>query len=178
MKVKIIKKSIKEGDNYCIKSLFCSVDNKEDANKLAMAAIESGATKEQVGSLIKAGTYEEKVTYAFGLNCSNFTFDRVERFGILDADIIFIKTEKNGNTYFNAKIQIIDKKEQIHAYEAPASREDEADGWATTAPSIKEAQQMGDGNHGEPNPITVTVDGIPIFNPNSLNPNEVNDLPF
>jgi hypothetical protein len=173
MKVKIIKKSIKEGDNYCIKSLFCSVDNKEDANKLAMAAIESGATKEQVGSLIKAGTYEEKVTYAFGLNCSNFTFDRVERFGILDADIIFIKTEKNGNTYFNAKIQIIDKKEQIHGYEAPAPREDEADGWATPAPEIKQPQPYGDGSKGEPNPIDTVV--FPVFDPS--NPNDTG-LPF
>jgi len=163
VKVKIIKKSIKEGDNYCIKSLFCSVDNKEDANKLALAAISAGATKEQVATLIKAGEYNGNVTYAFGLNCSNLTFDRVDRFGILDANIVYIKNDKG---YINAKIQIIDKKEQINGYEEP---EQDVTGWSTPAPEIKEVAPMGDGSHAEP---------FPIFDPNTLDPNKINDLPF
>lgn len=166
MKIKIIKKSIKEGDGYCIKSLFCSVDNKEDANVLAMSALEAGATKEQVASLIKAGEYNGAVTYAFGLNCSNFTFEHVERFGVIDATIVFVKNDKG---YVNAKIQIIDKVEQVHGYEPPES---DVTGWASPAPEIKTHQSIGDGSHAELNPIEPF--GIES---NSLNPIP-GDLPF
>lgn len=167
MKIKIIKKSIKEGDNYCIKSLFCSVDNKEDANTLAMSALEAGATKERVATLIKAGEYNGAVTYAFGLNCSNFTFEHVDRLGVIDATIVFVKNDKG---YVNAKIQIIDKVEQVHSYEAPES---DVTGWASPATEIKTQQPYGDESYAEPNPITPF--GI---EPNPLDPAGSNDLPF
>jgi len=172
MKVKIIKKSIKEGDNYCIKSLFVTFTEPELYAKIVNNLKLQGCDIDQIEKFCKPNDYNGNISYAFGLNCSNFTFERVEKFGVLDANVIFSKNDKG---YINAKIQIIDKKEQINGYEDP---EDTANGWSTPAPSIKEVQPMGDGNHGEPNPTTVTVDGIPIFNPNSLNPNEVNDLPF
>jgi hypothetical protein len=75
---------------------------------------------------------------------------------------------KNEKGYINAKIQIIDKKEQVKGYESP---EDEADGWSTTAPEPKAPEPMGDGTKAEPNPI------VEPFS-NSLNPNAVDDLPF
>lgn len=129
MKIKIIQKNIKEGvttsgSPYCIKSLFCSVDNKEDANTLAKLAIEAGADKDMVAKLIKPNDYNGSISYAFGLNCSNFTFDKVDRFGVLDAKVIFVKNEKG---FINAKIQVIDKMEQVFGYEA---QENEVLGWA------------------------------------------------
>ena len=129
----------------------------------------AGATKEQVDTLIKAGEYNGVTTYAFGLNCSNFTFDHVERFGVIDAEIIYIKNDKG---YVNAKIQIVDKVEQVHGYEAPES---DVTGWASPAPELKPQPPIGDGSHAEPNPIEPF--GAPIYDPNSLNI-QPNDLPF
>jgi hypothetical protein len=126
MKVKIIKKSIKEGDNYVIKSLYVCVDNKDDANKLAMLAVGVGATKEQIPTIIRKSDRDEN-EFAFGLNCSGFTFDRVDRFGILDAEIEYVKNAKG---YISAKIKVIDKKEQVNSYLSP---EDEVTGWSTDA---------------------------------------------
>ena len=162
MKVKILKKSIKEGENYCIKSLFCSVDNKEDANALAKLAVEAGATPEQVQQVIRAGEYEGKTTYAFGLNCSGFTFDRVERFGILDAEIVYQKSEKG---FISAKIKVVDKKERIHGYEPP---EDDVTGWATEAPEVKEHKSEY---------VPPTQEPLPPF-PDPLDPSVHDDLPF
>ena len=123
MKVKIIKKTIKEGDNYCIKSLYVCVDNKDDANKLAKMAIAVGATPEDITKLIRKSDRSEN-EFAFGLNCSSFTFDKVDRFGILDCEIEYTKNAKG---YVSAKIQVIDKKEQVNGY-SPA--EEEVNGWA------------------------------------------------
>lgn len=43
----------------------------------------------------------------FGPNCSNFTFDRVKRFGILDATVIF---QVNDKGFINAKFRLLKKR--------------------------------------------------------------------
>lgn len=165
MKVKIIKKSIKEGDNYCIKSLYVSFTEPQIYEGIVNHLKGQGCEIDAIEKFCKPNDYNGAISYAFGLNCSNFTFERVERFGILDANILFLKNEKG---YINAKIQIIDKKEQVKGYESP---EDEADGWLTTAPEPKAPEPMGDGSKVEPAP---TADAFV----NSLNQNDVQDLPF
>jgi len=167
MKVKILKKSIKEGDNYCIKSLFVSFDSKDTYDRIVSHLKSQGVEEDKINSFCKPNDYNGIITYAFGLNCSHFTFDRVERFGILDANVVFVKNEKG---YANAKIQIIDKKEQINGYEEP---EDTVNGWSTPTPEIKVQQPLGDGSHAEPNPVEmVGVDAKPA------DPFEGSDLPF
>jgi len=151
MKIKIIQKNIKEGvttsgSPYCIRSLYCSVDNREDANSLAEAAMEAGADKEMIAKLIKANEYNGSISYAFGLNCSNFTFEKVDRFGYLDAEIIFVKNDKG---FINAKIKVVDKKEQVFGYEAP---EEDVQGWATTA-LVTQEKQFSDGQPSDDLPF-------------------------
>jgi len=170
MKVKILKKTIKEGDNYCIKSLFVSFTESNIYDGIVNHLKGIGCEIDQIEKFCKPNDYNGAISYAFGLNCSNFTFERVERFGILDANILFQKNEKG---YINAKIQIIDKKEQVKGYESP---EDEADGWSSAAPEIKAPQPMGDGSKAEPMPTPI-VDPFTAMN-NSLDPNAVQDLPF
>jgi hypothetical protein len=161
MKVKIIKKTIKEGDNYCIKSLYVCVDNREDANKLAKMAIEVGATPEDITKLIRKSDRSEN-EFAFGLNCSSFTFDKVDRFGILDCEIEYTKNAKG---YISAKIHVLDKKEQVNGY-SPA--EEEVNGWAN-AEAEKSVSVPIPENISQPTP------SVPIFS----EPQEAgNDLPF
>lgn len=180
MKVKILKKNIKEGigkngSPYCIKSLYASVATSEDANALALQAITDGVPKEKIQEVIKKNEYEGVTSYCFGLNCSHFTFDRVERYSTLDCEVEFV-VNKDG--FVNPKIKVADKKELIFKYEAPSQQttEEEVTGWATaapepltTAPPPTEWQSKA-----EPNPI-----GDPFLAAsNSLDSNAVNDLPF
>lgn len=150
MKVKIIKKQIKEGDNYCIKSLLVSFTGAEIYSKIVAKLKSLGATDEQVNRFSTPNEYNGQTSYAFFLNCSHFTFDRVARFGILDANIIFSINDKG---YCNAKIQVIDRKEKINGYEEP---EDEVTGWATEAPEPKKAEEK------EPEPVPIVA---PEFTP-------------
>jgi hypothetical protein len=129
MKVKIIKKTIKEGtatsgSDYCIKSLYVSFQEPEIYEKIVKHLKSQKITDDAIEKFCKPNDYNGQISYAFGLNCSHFTFDRVERFGILDANIIFSQNEKG---FVSAKIQVIDKKEQVNGYESP---EDEVNGWA------------------------------------------------
>lgn len=137
MKLKIIKKSVKEGSNYCIKSLFVSFQEEEIYDNIVNHLLSQGATKEQISKFCKPNEYNDNISYAFGLNCSNFTFDKVERFGVLDAKIVFGINEKG---FINAKIQVENKKEQVLSYEAPKSN---VDGWANgeTADATNESQK-------------------------------------
>ena len=148
MKVKILKKTIKEGDNYCIKSLYVSFTEKDIFDAIVENLKEQKAEDDKISSFCKPNEYNGSVSYAFGLNCSNYTFDRVKRFGILDCKIIFSVNDKG---YVNAKIQVVDKKEQINGYEEP---EDDVTGWNVPAPEAKAPEPMGDGSMDEPNPIT------------------------
>lgn len=156
MKVKILKKSIKEGDtidgrHYSIKSLFVSFSDAELYSKIVANLKAQGCTDEAIERFCKPSEYKGETSYCFGFNASNFTFERVEQFGILDAKFIFSQNDKG---FVNAKIQVVDKKEQINGYEQPAEREEEVVGW-----SIPDKLE----NKTE--------------NP-TLDPSKVNDLPF
>ena len=166
MKIKIKAKNIVENTNketgktYISKRLWCSVDNKEDANVLAKSAIESGADKDLVLKLIKENNYNGSIKYDFNLDCSNFTFDKVEKYGILDAKVIFVKSEKG---FISAKIQVIDKKEQVNGYEPP---EEEVTGWNVPSPEdpvVTAPESQTQATKHEP--------AIPDFEP-------TDDLPF
>lgn len=156
MKVKILKKSIKEGDtidgrHYSIKSLFVSFTDNTLYSKIVANLKAQGCTDEAIEKFCKPSEYKGETSYCFGFNASNFTFERVAQFGILDAKFIFSQNDKG---FVNAKIQVVDKKEQINGYEEPAEREDEVTGW-----SIPDSAQ----NKTE--------------NP-TLDPAKVDDLPF
>ena len=175
MKVKILLKNIKEGVGktgsvYCIKSLYACVSSKEDANALAVQAVADGVPADKIKDVIKEKEYEGAVSYSFGLNCSHFTFDRVERFGILDCKVEFV-VNKDG--FVNPKIQVIDKKEQIFGYEPPEPQDEEVTGWEIYAPEVKT-------EHQKTEHATTPQPELPPFpvNKNSLDPNAVDDLPF
>ncbi|MFA6570397.1 MAG: hypothetical protein WCT77_04095 [Bacteroidota bacterium] len=161
MRLKIVKKSIKEGisngNPYCIKSLYVNFKEKEVYGKILNHLKEKGVGEDQILKFCKPNEYNGNTTYAFGLNCSDFTFNKVEQFGILDAKIIFAINDKG---YINARIQIENKKEQVLAYEAPESN---VDGWAN-----------GDNNA---NSAVVSDNAIKVSGVNSL-PNEDLDIPF
>lgn len=155
MKLKILKKTIKEGDNYCIKSLFVSFESEQSYNGIVNHLKSQGGADDKIASFVKPSEYNGVTNYAFGLNVSNYTFDRVKRFGVLDANILFVVNEKG---YCNAKIQVIDRKEQINGYEEP---EDEVSGWNVPSPEPTQPEPMGDGTKAEPNPIAgETFDNI------------------
>lgn len=129
MKLFILKKSVKEGisertgNAYKISSLFVKFDDKEIYDKIVEHLKGKGATIDQVERFCKPNEYNGEVSYAFSLNCSNYTFDRVEQFGTLDANIIF---DINDAGFINAKIQVKDRKEMVNSYEPPL---DAVDGW-------------------------------------------------
>lgn len=174
MKVKILLKNIKEGvgktgSQYCIKSLYACVSSKEDANALAIQAVADGVPADKIKDVIKEKEYDGATSYSFGLNCSHFTFDRVERFGILDCKVEFV-VNKEG--FVNPKIQVIDKKEQIFGYEPPEPQEEEVTGWASPAPDAKEPEPKSDYNFPDSSPLPPS----PATPPAGDDP--ANDLPF
>lgn len=130
MKLFILKKTVKEGVSqrtgsaYKISSLFVKFDEKEIYEKIVSHLQSKGATIDQVEKFSKPNEYNGQISYAFGLNCSNYTFDRVEQFGTLDANVIFDISDAG---FINAKIQVVDRKEMVNSYEPPA---DAVEGWA------------------------------------------------
>lgn len=141
-----MKKSVKEGisertgNAYKISSLFVKFDDKEIYDKIVSHLQTKGATIDQIEKFCKPNEYNGVVSYAFGLNCSNYTFDRVEQFGTFDANIIF---DINDAGFISAKIQVKDRKEMVNSYEPPV---DAVDGWAggnePTAASVKPSEQV------------------------------------
>lgn len=129
MKLFIVKKSVKEGvsertgNPYKISSLFVKFDEKEVYDKIVSHLQSKGATIDQVEKFCKPNEYNGEVSYAFGLNCSTYTFDKVEQFGTLDANVIF---DRNDSGFINAKIQVKDRKEMVNSYDPPV---DAVDGW-------------------------------------------------
>lgn len=129
MKLFILKKSVKEGisertgNAYKISSLFVKFDEKEIYGKIVEHLKGKGATIDQIERFCKPNEYNGEVSYTFGLNCSNYTFDRVEQFGTLDANVVF---DINDAGFINAKIQVKDRKEMVNSYEPPA---DAVEGW-------------------------------------------------
>lgn len=151
MKLFIVKKSVKEGvsertgNAYKISSLFVKFDEKEIYDKIVEHLQSKGATIDQVEKFCKPNEYNGEVSYAFGLNCSNYTFDRVEQFGTLDANVIF---DRNDAGFINAKIQVKDRKEMVNSYEPPA---DAVEGWTGgDEPTAKIASPSGQANPSLP----------------------------
>ena len=135
MKVTIIKKTIREGvskktgEDYKIKSLFVKFTESEIYDKIVAKLERDGASIEQIERFCKPNEFKGEVNYAFGLNCSKFTFERVQAFGELDALIDF---NLNDSGFINAKIAIKDRIEQVLEYIEPtASAEEVVEGWAT-----------------------------------------------
>lgn len=139
MKVTIIKKTIKEGvsprtgNEYKIRSLFVKFTDSKIYDKIVAKLERDGASIEQIERFCKPNEYKGEVNYAFGLNCSKFTFERVQAFGELDALIDF---KINDSGYINAKIAIKDRIEQVLEYVEPTeSAEEIVEGWAMKAPA-------------------------------------------
>lgn len=133
MKVTIIKKTIKEGvsprtgNEYKIRSLFVKFTDSKIYDKIVAKLQKDGADDEQIERFCKPSEYNGEVNYAFGLNCSKFTFERVQAFGELDALIDF---KLNDSGFINAKIAVKDRLEQVLNYTEPVGSEDEVvEGW-------------------------------------------------
>lgn len=129
MKLKILKKTVKEGvtangAEYSIKSLYVGFSETSIYEAIVSHLRGLVADDEMIEKFCKPNEYNGQISYAFGLNCSHFTFDSVDKFGILDANIIFGINEKG---FINAKIQVLDRKEQVNSYESP---EDLVTGWS------------------------------------------------
>lgn len=146
MKLKILKKMIKsgvssKGSAYEIKSLFVTFTEDEMYHKIYDYLIVQGAEPEKIEKFILKGEHKGQKSYAFYLNCSGFTFDKVDRFGELDAKIIF---QKNESGFVNARIASENKREQVFSYTPPV---EDIQGWATTeqaepAPEQQQAQEQ------------------------------------
>ena len=138
MKVTIIKKMIKEGtsprtgNEYSIKSLFVKFEDEAVYSRIVKHLEAKGCNTETIERFCKPKDYNGQTNYAFGLNCSRFTFDRVEKFGELDAKIDFVVNDQG---YINPKIAVVERKEQVLSYTPPSfTPEPEVEGWATDAP--------------------------------------------
>lgn len=130
------------------RSLFVKFTDPELYQKIYDKLEKDGADPIMINKFLLESEYQGETSYAFGLNCSQFTFDRVEKFGVLDAQIVFTVSDSG---YCNAKIQVIDRVEQINGYTPPAPFEEEIiEGWATTAP---EAVNRGEEKSTEENPF-------------------------
>ena len=138
MKVTILKKIIKEGNtngrDWKIRSLFVKFEEKELYDRIIKKLVSDGATEEQAMKAVKENEYKEEISYVFYLNCSKFTFERVEKFGVIDAKIVFPVNDKG---YINPRIVVEAGKEQILSYEEPkefSPEGEEITGWAIEAP--------------------------------------------
>lgn len=148
MRVTILKKMIKEGvstrtgNEYKIKSLFVKFDDPKLYDKIVAKLQKDGATIDQIERFCKPSEYKGEVNYAFGLGCSNFTFERVEAFGELDALIDFKLNEQG---FINAKIAIKDRIEQVLEYIEPSGAGEIVEGWATKSPEpVSEENEKSD----------------------------------
>ena len=159
MKVTILKKTIKEGvsartgNDYKIRSLFVKFTDSEIYDKIVAKLKKDGADDEQIERFCKPNEYKGEVNYAFGLNCSKFTFERVQAFGELDALIDF---KLNDSGFINAKIAVKDRLEQVLNYTEPSEGEEEVvEGWVTKAPAptpASESELKAEPTNSEKNP--------------------------
>src|SRR5678809_1092146 len=125
--------SPRTGNEYKIRSLFVKFTDSEIYDKIVSKLERDGASIEQIERFCKPNEYKGEVNYAFGLNCSKFTFERVQAFGELDALIDF---KLNDSGFINAKIAVKDRIEQVLEYIEPTeSAEEVVEGWATKAPA-------------------------------------------
>lgn len=133
MKLKILKKTVKEGTTangaeYSMKSLYVVFTDEAVYNAIILHLTNRGASLDAIKKFCSPNEHNGVVSYAFGLNCSHFTFDTVERFGILDANIIFTINDRG---FIGSKIKVVDRKEQVNGYEGP---EDQVTGWSCGNP--------------------------------------------
>jgi len=143
MKLKILKKTVKEGTSasgveYCIKSLFVGFSETDVYNAIVEHLQKRGASPEAIEKFCKPNDYKGVISYAFWLNCSHYTWDRVDRFGILTANVVFAI---NDNGFVNAKIQVENRVEQVLAYEGP---EDQVTGWICGNPEPKKEEAQAE----------------------------------
>ena len=177
MKVTILKKMIKEGvssrtgNEYKIKSLFVKFTDSKIYDKIVAKLERDGASIEQIERFCKPNEYKGEVNYAFGLNCSKFTFERVQAFGELDALIDF---KLNDSGFINAKIAVKDRLEQVLNYTEPIGSEDEVvEGWFmkdAPKPVSEKSDLHTESTGSEKNP--------PIPPMPNITAGEVDDLPF
>ena len=151
MKLFILKKTVKEGvsqrtgNAYKISSLYVKFNEKEIYDKIVDHLKGKGAGIDQIERFCKPAEYDGEISYTFGLNCSNYTFDRVEQFGTLDANVVF---DINDAGFINAKIQVKDRKEMVNSYEPPA---DAVEGWTGgNEPTAKSANPSDPGSWSLP----------------------------
>lgn len=164
MKLKIIKKNIKEGVSaagreYSIKSLLVVFSELEVYEKIVAHLRAQGTPKASITKFCSPREYKGEVSYSFFLSCSNFTFDAVEAFGTLDAKVIF---SCNDAGYVNAKIQVVDKVEQVISYEGP---EEFVNAWACPAPAPKKHDDDPLKPIQVVEPPTSATPAIPAFQP-------------
>jgi len=169
MKVKILKKSIKEGVSgagrpYCIKSLYVSFEKSVVYANIMVHLTDIGVPEEKRTKFCSPNEYNGTTSYAFWLNCSHYTFDKVEKFGVLDAKIIF----SYENEFCKAKIQVVDKTEQVNGYEDPENY-DAVSGWNVPAPP---------GAVQNPEPAPLQGEPMPVTDFSKIVPPADNDLPF
>lgn len=133
MKVTILKKTIKEGvsprtgNEYKIRGLFVKFTDPKIYDKIVAKLKKDGADDEQIERFCKPSEYKGEVNYAFRLDCSKFTFERVQAFGELDALIDF---NLNDSGFINAKIAVKDRLEQVLDYIEPTGSDEEVvEGW-------------------------------------------------
>lgn len=177
MKVTILKKTIKEGisprtgSEYKIRSLFVKFTDPEIYDKIVAKLKRDGADDEQIERFCKPSEYKGEVNYTFGLNCSKFTFERVQAFGELDALIEF---NLNDSGFVNAKIAVKDRIEQVLNYTEPTGSEEEVvEGWATKAPKpVSEKSDL----HTESTGSEKTTPIPPM--PELIADDNYDDLPF
>lgn len=173
MKVKVVMKnesSISMNGKKRPHSLFVRFDDTQMYNNIREYLEEMGADEVFIDKFIRVGEYNGVENYAFGLNCSCFTFDRVERFAELDAKIDFKVSDKG---YINAKIAVVDGKEQIVSYTPPTDEEEKVDGWACAAPEPTKTVDETDENY---NPFAEKEEIPDYLTPPP--PEQDNDLPF
>jgi hypothetical protein len=173
MKLKILKKNIKEGEkngnSYSIKSLFVSFSESAIYEAVVSNLKAQGAPSEKIEKFCSPNEYNGNVSYAFWLNCSDFTFNNVDRFGILDAKIIFTYAETG---FVNAKIQVVDRKEQVNSYQQP---EQAVEGWSSGNPTPSPTPEVTTPPIGHPENQFFPPKAVDV---NSLDPKDANDLPF
>lgn len=173
MKVKVVMKndsSISMSGKKRPHSLFVSFDDTQIYDNIIQFLEEEGADEVFIDKFFRVSEYNGVENYAFGLNCSRFTFNRVERFSEIDAKIDFKVSEKG---YINAKIAIIDGKEQILSYTPPVNEEEKVDGWACAAPEPTKTVDETDENY---NPFAEKEETPDYLTPPP--PEQDNDLPF
>lgn len=181
MKVQILKKIIKEGNtngrDWKIRSLFVKFDDKEIYDKIIKRIVSDGATEEQAMKAVKENEYKDEISYVFYLNCSKFTFERVEYFGVIDAKIVFPVNDKG---FINPKIVVEAGKEQILSYEEPKEftpEGEEITGWATKAPEpLSEDKQDVEVESNGDSAIQDLPDDYP--EEPKIGEQTTNDLPF